>query len=116
MNIVVELATGIGAVVIDGLAVVVDTPRVVTLGMNVVVLDVDRPVMLAKAPVLKMLNGQKFGSRIGFDCGPQNSVPVTTPLFSHQSNHPNHIFINQNLLVKQNVVALTLCKRKKMSR
>jgi hypothetical protein len=68
-------------VVIDGLAVVVDTAAAVTFGIIVVVDDVDAPVILAKAPVLKILNGQKLGSRIGFDCGPQNSVPVTTPLF-----------------------------------
>ncbi|CAF4441720.1 unnamed protein product, partial [Rotaria sp. Silwood2] len=30
---------------------------------------------------LKILNVQKLGSRIGLDCGPQNSVPVTTPLY-----------------------------------
>lgn len=72
----------IPAVVRPGLAVVTDTTAVVTFGMNVDELDVDSPVILPKANVLKMLNGQKLGSRIGFDCGPQNSVPVTTPLFS----------------------------------
>jgi thiazole synthase ThiGH ThiG subunit len=64
---VVELATAIPVVVTAGLAVVVDTPAVVTLGMNVVVLDVVKPVMFAKATELKMLKGQKFGSTIGFD-------------------------------------------------
>lgn len=54
-------------VVTPGLAVVVDTPAVVTFGMIVVVLDVVKPVMFAKAMELNTLNGQKLGSTIGFD-------------------------------------------------
>jgi hypothetical protein len=77
---VVELAALIPLVVTPGLAVVVDTPIVVTFGIIVVVLDVVIPVKFAKSTELKTVNGQKFGSRIGLDCGPQNSVPVTTPL------------------------------------
>ena len=80
---VVELGTVIPVVVIDGLAVVVDTACVVTLGIMVVVLDVDMPVMLLNAGALNTENGQNVGSIIGFDCGPQNSVPVATPLLSN---------------------------------
>ena len=77
---VVELGTVIPVVVIDGFAVVVDTAAVVTFGIMVVVLDVDMPVMLLNAGALNTENGQNVGSIIGFDCGPQNSVPVATPL------------------------------------
>ena len=43
---VVELGTVIPVVVTDGFAVVVDTAAVVTLGIIVVILDVDMPVIL----------------------------------------------------------------------
>lgn len=78
---VVELGTVMPVVVTNGLTVVVDTPALVILGMIVVVDDVDIPVIFENAGALKTLNGQKFGSIIGFDCGPQNWVPVATPLF-----------------------------------
>ena len=77
----VEFAPGMPVVVTPGFAVVVDGGSVVMLGMMVVVLAVLKPVRLLKEMELKMVNGQKLGSRMGLDCGPQNSVPVTTPLY-----------------------------------
>ena len=69
---VVELGTVIPVVVTPGAAVVVDTPTVVSVGtVPVVVVVVVIPVMLLNCK-LKMLNGQKFGSTTGRDCGPQN--------------------------------------------
>ena len=78
----VEFAPEIPVVVIPGFAVVVEGARVVTLGIMVVVLDVLKPVRLLYVIELKMVKGQKLGSRMGLDWGPQNSVPVTTPLKS----------------------------------
>ena len=76
------MAPAIPVVVTPGLAVVVEGARVVMFGIMVVVLEVLIPVRLLNEIELKMVNGQKLGSRMGLDCGPQNSVPVTTPLQS----------------------------------
>ncbi|CAF1126183.1 unnamed protein product [Didymodactylos carnosus] len=77
---VVDAGTVIPAVEIAAFTVVVEKCTVTTLGIIVVVDVVLNPVSVPYEALLKMVNTQNVGSVMGFDWGPQNSVPDTTPL------------------------------------
>ena len=73
--------------------------------MTVVVVVVN-PVTLPNTFGLKILNGQKFGSVIGLDWGPQKSVPTTTPLC--QRTIHSHVLWN---VMRNELTYQTKCSR-----